>query len=69
MPPTLPVLADVDEVFDELPPQAVTTRHTVANDIAHLKRFIDTLRRAETKWREAKRAFDEHPGSRVLSVG
>jgi TolB-like protein len=32
-------------------------------------RFLDILRRAETPWREAKRAFDEHPGSRVLSVG
>ena len=32
-------------------------------------RFIEVLRRAEGKWREAKRAFDEHPGSRVLSVG
>src|SRR5262249_44253649 len=32
-------------------------------------RFIDALRRAEGKWREAKRAFDEHPGSRVLAVG
>ena len=32
-------------------------------------RFIDALRRAEAKWRDAKRAFDEHPGSRVLSVG
>jgi TolB-like protein len=32
-------------------------------------RFIDALRRAEGRWRDAKRAFDEHPGSRVLSVG
>jgi serine/threonine protein kinase/tetratricopeptide (TPR) repeat protein len=32
-------------------------------------RFVETLRRAEARWREAKRAFDEHPGSRVLSVG
>ena len=32
-------------------------------------RFIDTLRRAEALWRNAQRAFDEHPGSRVLSVG
>ena len=32
-------------------------------------RFIETLRHAESMWRDAKRAFDEHPGSRVLSVG
>ena len=32
-------------------------------------RFIETLRRAEAQWRDAKRAFDAHPGSRVLSVG
>jgi hypothetical protein len=32
-------------------------------------RFIDALRSAEAQCREAKRAFDEHPGSRVLSVG
>jgi TolB-like protein len=32
-------------------------------------RFVEILRRAETRWRGAKRAFDEHPGSRVLSVG
>jgi serine/threonine protein kinase/Tfp pilus assembly protein PilF len=32
-------------------------------------RFIEILRRAEALWRDAKRAFDAHPGSRVLSVG
>jgi serine/threonine protein kinase/tetratricopeptide (TPR) repeat protein len=32
-------------------------------------RFVDVLRRAEAKWREAQRAFEEHPGSRVLAVG
>jgi TolB-like protein/predicted Ser/Thr protein kinase len=32
-------------------------------------RFVEVLRRAETKWREAQRAFEEHPGSRVLAVG
>jgi TolB-like protein len=32
-------------------------------------RFIEILRRAEARWREAKRAFDEHPGSRLLAVG
>ena len=32
-------------------------------------RFVDLLRRAESRWREAKRAFDDHPGSRVLTVG
>ena len=32
-------------------------------------RFIEILRRAEARWRDAKRAFDEHPGSRVLAVG
>jgi hypothetical protein len=44
----LPVPADVDEVpdelFDELPPQAATNRHTVPNATIHMKRFIDTLR-------------------------
>jgi len=32
-------------------------------------RFVEVLRRAEAKWREAQRAFEEHPGSRVLAVG
>jgi non-specific serine/threonine protein kinase len=32
-------------------------------------RFVEILRRAEAKWREAQRAFEEHPGSRVLAVG
>ena len=32
-------------------------------------RFIDLLRRAEAQSREARRAFEEHPGSRVLTVG
>jgi hypothetical protein len=34
----------LDELLDELPPQAVTSRQTAANDMSHLKRFIDTLR-------------------------
>ncbi len=33
------------------------------------ERFIAILRRAETRYREALRAFDQHPGSRVLGVG
>jgi len=32
-------------------------------------RFVEVLRRAETRWREAQRAFEEHPGARVLAVG
>ncbi len=32
-------------------------------------RFIAMLKRAEQKMRDAKRAFDAHPGSRVLVVG
>jgi eukaryotic-like serine/threonine-protein kinase len=32
-------------------------------------RFVEVLRRAESRWREAQRAFEEHPGSRVLAVG
>lgn len=32
-------------------------------------RFLEILRRAESKMREAARAFEEHPGSRVLNVG
>jgi hypothetical protein len=59
LPPTLPVLAAVvvalvavvdvadvpaDVVFDEVPPHAVTTTHTAANDTSHVKRFIDILR-------------------------
>jgi len=32
-------------------------------------RFVEVLRRAETTWREAQRAFEEHPGARVLAVG
>jgi TolB-like protein len=33
------------------------------------RRFIDILRRAESRSRDARRAFDEHPSSRVLTVG
>jgi hypothetical protein len=51
LPPTLPVLAAVDEVpdavvdevLDELP-QAATNKHTAAKDMSHMKRFIDILR-------------------------
>ena len=32
-------------------------------------RFVEVLRRAETKWRDAQHAFEQHPGSRVLAVG
>jgi TolB-like protein len=32
-------------------------------------RFVAILKRAESRMREASRAFDEHPGSRVLGVG
>lgn len=32
-------------------------------------RFIEVLRRAESRMREARRDFDEHPASRVLAVG
>jgi len=31
--------------------------------------FNEILRRAEAKWRDAKRAVESHPGSRVLSIG
>src|ERR1051326_4339881 len=31
--------------------------------------FNEIGRRAETKWRDAKRAVESHPGSRVLSIG
>jgi hypothetical protein len=51
LPPIFPVLAagdvdvDVDvEVLVEDPPQAATNRHTAANDMSPVKRFIDTLR-------------------------
>ena len=32
-------------------------------------RLTEIIRRAEAKWREAKRAFENHPGSRVLTIG
>lgn len=32
-------------------------------------RFAEVLRNAENQWRDAQRAFEEHPGSRVLRVG
>jgi TolB-like protein len=32
-------------------------------------RLNDVIRRAESKWREAKHAFESHPGSRVLTIG
>jgi len=34
----------LDELDDELPPQAVAIMHSPASAITHLKRFIDTLR-------------------------
>src|SRR5579862_4719802 len=46
-PPILPVLPDVldvvDELLDELPPQAATSTPTTADKMTHLKRFIDIL--------------------------
>lgn len=52
LPPTLPAFAVVDvapdevleELLDELPPQAVASMQTTTNDMSHVKRFIDTLR-------------------------
>jgi hypothetical protein len=44
LPPTLPVLAAVDELWDDFPPQAATSKHATATGISQLKRFIDTLR-------------------------
>jgi hypothetical protein len=48
LPPTLPVLATVvevpDELLDELPPQAAVNMHAATNNKTHLKRFIETLR-------------------------
>jgi hypothetical protein len=47
LPPTLPVLAGVEELVEELlepPPQAATSVHTVTNEMSQLKRFIDALR-------------------------
>jgi hypothetical protein len=35
---------DADDLDDELPPQAVTTRHSAPTTMIHLKRCIDTLR-------------------------
>jgi non-specific serine/threonine protein kinase len=32
-------------------------------------KFNEILRRAESRWRDAKRAFESHPGSRVLTIG
>jgi serine/threonine protein kinase len=32
-------------------------------------RFAETLRAAERRWHEAQRAFEDHPGGRVLRVG
>ena len=32
-------------------------------------RFNEIVRHAESKWRDAKRAFESHPGSRVLTIG
>ena len=32
-------------------------------------RLNDIIRRAESQWRDAKRAFESHPGSRVLTIG
>lgn len=33
------------------------------------RRFLDILRRAESRTRDAARAFEDHPGSRVIRVG
>jgi hypothetical protein len=32
-------------------------------------RLNEILHRAESKWRDAKSAFENHPGSRVLTIG
>jgi hypothetical protein len=32
-------------------------------------RFLEILRRAESRTRDAARAFEDHPGSRVIRVG
>src|SRR5437660_683080 len=43
LPPTLPELAAVDELLDELPPQAVASMQARASGTSQPKRFIDTL--------------------------
>src|SRR5437588_11131746 len=62
LPPTLPVFAAVDEVLDELPPQAVANMHTAPNNMSHLKRFIDTLRSPSTiaSWSLAQNVCSSH---------
>jgi hypothetical protein len=42
LPPTAVVDGEVVDVL-ELPPHAVTNKHTAANEMSHLKRRIDTL--------------------------
>lgn len=37
--------------------------------LRHDARFIEVLRRAEQRTRDAARAFEDHPGSRVIRVG
>jgi hypothetical protein len=52
LPPTLPAFAAAEEVPElvvpelvvfELPPQALSTTDSTANNVTHLKRFIVTL--------------------------
>lgn len=44
-----------------------TIRET--GDASARERFMREAHRAESKWREAKSAFERHPGSRVLTIG
>jgi eukaryotic-like serine/threonine-protein kinase len=45
------------------------TRDPWLDPIRNDPRFVDTMRVAERRWREAEMAFHAHPGSRVLTVG
>jgi hypothetical protein len=63
-------LAALDDVDDELPPQAVASTHAAASDVTHAKRFIGTLfiekpllpvSRAEPKIRSITGSFWEIP--------
>ena len=44
MPLLLTVDEDVDELLDELPPQAVTNAHNAVKKMSQLERFIDAVR-------------------------
>jgi hypothetical protein len=79
LPPILAALDDVffavddvvDDVLDELPPQAADARHTAANDTIHMQRLEDILissrRTPAAGWTYAPTSFGKDLNKTTLS--